>query len=245
MPVTSADATGSPSGGDPVTGFAPDNLCVHQGGSVDLKEIGGFQYGGSPTAPPDPAHYRSGTPYRIFSSVASSTTARFTGADATNNGQTVSPQTDNQTPGRPVGSTTPGEEMLMQVTLATDGDRSPACGGGSPQSSGPTGARNPKPTAMRIKPQSLFVSKSRTVIAAAYCPSGVPACTGTSTLTHEGKKIASTRFGVPRSKTAHIAMKITKVAYKAVVRAKKKPMAVTWTLVTPHGTYRQAISLHR
>ena len=246
MPVTQMDPTGLAAGPTPVTTFKPENLCVHGGGSVDLNEIGGFQYGGSLTAPLDPTHYLSGTPYQMFSSVSNSTTARFTADNQTNNGQTLSPQTANQTPGKPVGKTTAGEELLMRVLVATGNDRSQSCGGPPRTPDGQViPPKPPLPTAMHVKAQSLYVSKTRSVAPSAFCPAGVSACTGTSTLTYKGKKIAATTFRTPKSKTAHIAMKVTKAFYNLVAKRGKRPVPVTWTLVTPQGTYVQALTLHR
>jgi hypothetical protein len=96
-----------PVGGDRnrVTTYHPVNLCVKKGDYVAFNDSGGF----------NPPHYPSGTPFRVFSSVAGSTTNFYTKDNGTNNGSVFS--------GAPHG----GEQLLMKVVLGTGQDSGSFC----------------------------------------------------------------------------------------------------------------------
>ncbi len=100
-----------PDTGDPnqVTVFKPENLCVNAGDRVAFNTEGGF----------DPTFYPNGVGFRVFGSVAGSSTGVFVGHNKTMNGDlvTLAPQ--------------PGTELLMQVVEATGRDATPLCPGGS------------------------------------------------------------------------------------------------------------------
>ena len=234
MPVDSPTA---------VTTYTPENLCVHAGGAVDLNEIGGFEWGGSLTAPLDPRHYGNGTPYEIFGAVRDSATARYTASDQTNNGQTLYPQTANQAPGAPAGTTTQGEQLLMQIVLATGDDRSQSCGGPRRHPDGSLVVITPPSTAMHIRDQKAYVSNNRSLAPAAFCPASVPSCSGTATLTYKGKTIAATSFTAPAAKTVHIAMKLAAPTFKAVKKARGKALRVVFTITSSLGTFTQPITI--
>jgi hypothetical protein len=221
--------------GDPtaITPFTPENLCVHQDGAFDLNEIGGYAWGGSLAAPINLQYYPNGTPFEVFAPARTSSTARYTADNGTNNGATLSPS----------GSTTQGEELLMQVVLATGDDRSQSCGGPRRHPDGTLVVTAPLPTAMHIREQRAYVSNNRSLAPTAFCPSGVPSCVGTATLTSKGKKIASARFTAPASKTAHIAMKLSPAAFRAMKKAKGHALRVTFTIVTSVGTYTHLITI--
>ncbi|MCW2968703.1 MAG: hypothetical protein JWM71_2475 [Solirubrobacteraceae bacterium] len=229
-----------------VTTFTPENLCVHKDGAVAFNDIGGFRYGGSLDAPidPDVTHYPNGAPFQIFAAVPSSTTARFSANDQTKNGDVLSTSTANQNDAAgPVGMINRGEELLMQVVLATGDDRSQSCGGPRRNPDGSLVVHTPPPTAMHIRDQKAYVSSNRSLAPTAFCPSGVPSCVGTATLTYKGKKIASAKFTAPSAKTAHIPMKLTPAAYKTMKKAKGSALRVTFTIVTSIGTYTQLITI--
>jgi hypothetical protein len=96
-----------PVGGDKnrVTTYHPVNLCAKQGDYVAFNDTGGFN-------PPD---YPNGTPFRVFSSVANSTTSFFSSDNGTNNGSVFT------------GSPHAGEQLLMKVRLGTGQDSGSFC----------------------------------------------------------------------------------------------------------------------
>jgi hypothetical protein len=98
----------APVGGDPnrVTTYQPINLCVRRGDVIDFNDVGGFM----------PPSYPDGTPFRVFGAVPGSATTRFTRANHTNNGATLSPQ-----------HTRAGEELLMRLVMGTGSRVGSAC----------------------------------------------------------------------------------------------------------------------
>jgi hypothetical protein len=98
-----------PASGDPnqVSTFHPVNFCVHKGDFVDFNDAGGF----------DHAAYPNGVPYQMFAHVTGSVTDFFSKAGGTLNGASFT------------GAPRQGEELLMQMSLATGTSATPLCGG--------------------------------------------------------------------------------------------------------------------
>lgn len=92
MPVCGHGATANT-----VSTFHPVNLCAHRGDRIAFNDEGGF-------APPD---YPRGVAYRVLAAAPGATTATYTRANATNNGDTLH------------GHVLSGTELLMQMTLVT------------------------------------------------------------------------------------------------------------------------------
>lgn len=86
-------------GGSPtkISTFHPVNLCASKGDHVAFNDVGGF-------APPG---YPGGVSYKVLGAVNGSSTATFTGANRTNNGNTLSPRI------------LAGNELMMRMTLGT------------------------------------------------------------------------------------------------------------------------------
>jgi hypothetical protein len=80
-----------------VTTFAPGNLCAGKGDYVAFNDEGGFAASGFP----------HGVRYEFFGPAAGAITDSFTGAGATNNGDTLT------------GTAHPGVRLLMQIVLGT------------------------------------------------------------------------------------------------------------------------------
>jgi hypothetical protein len=234
-----------------ITTFEPENLCVKEGGSVAFNNIGGFKFGGSLGAPLDHEHYLSGAPFAVFGLSRASTMARFTSDEGTKNGATVSPNTANQRPGAPVGTTSQGKELLMQVIVATGDDRSQSCGGPRRHPDGTLVETGPDPSYMKVvtsggKPQQPYVTKDRKFTTGVYCGGEAnPACAGTATMLIGKRVIAKANFSVPAMATGKIPMRLNKKDFKKLDKAKSKTMKVTLVLTTSFGTYTQALTLKR
>lgn len=243
--VTASQTSGPmnlPAGGDPnqITSFAPVNLCAHPGDVVDFNDEGGY----------DPAGYPNGVPYEIFGQAATSTTAFFSKGNETNNDMSWAPVA-------PDGGMLQGEELLMQVVLATGNDIGGACRyflhlgaptttppATTPPSTTPPAATPPAARALKIRALLIHVAHAKHTLApVVYCPGDGPACTGKGTLTYRGKVIASGRLDAPPKSNTRIPMKLSARTYRLLVRAKGRTLRVTFKVVSSLGTYRQAIKL--
>jgi hypothetical protein len=227
-----------------ITTFKPENLCVHKGGSTTFNDIGGFEWGGSLTAPLDPHHYLDGAPFRIFGAVASSTTARYSADNGTNNRSTLYPATANQAPPNPIGETTRGEELLMQVVVATGQDRSEPCGGPRRH---PDGSLVVAAPAMHvIAPQRAYVTHDRRFTPAFYC-AGPRACSGIAKLELAGHTIATGPIAAAPATSARIPMRLTPAQYDAMRAAPNAEQKVRLVLEGSGGlgTFSSSITIGR
>src|SRR4051794_16232191 len=223
-----------------VTTFTPENLCVHKGGTVAFNDIGGFQYGGSLSAPLDPRHYLRGAPFQVFADVANSSTATYTADNGTKNGATVYPQTVNQQPGAPAGRINQGEELLMQVLLATGDDRSEPCGGPRRHSDGSLVI--PPPAMHVIGGQTPYVQKSGAFQPAIYC-AGPATCTGTATIVRQSRVIATAPFIIKPASSGRIPMKLSRRDFNSLRKAAGKRLLVTFALTSPLGNFAKSFFL--
>jgi hypothetical protein len=100
-----------PSGGDPgqITSYRPIALCARAGDYVAFNDEGGYES----------TYYPQGVPYQVFSSVSGASTGFFTSGNGTNNGATFT------------GARHEGQELLMQMDLATGSDSPARCPGGA------------------------------------------------------------------------------------------------------------------
>jgi hypothetical protein len=227
-----------------ITTFKPENLCVHKGGSATFNDIGGFQWGGSLSAPLDPAHYLDGAPFQIFGAVAGATTARYTANNGTNNGATLYLATANQSPAAPAGTVRKGEELLMQVVVATGQDRSEPCGGPRRH---PDGSLVVAAPAMHvIAPQRAYVSHDRRFTPAFYC-AGPRACAGVAKLELAGHTIATGPIAAAPATSARIPMRLTPAQYRAMRAAPGAEQKVRLVLKGSGGlgTFSSSIKIGR
>jgi hypothetical protein len=125
--------------GSTVTTYQPTNFCVAQGDYVDFNDEGGFVP--SSTGPPP---YPSGVPYMVIGSVPGSTMDSFIRNGGVSNGSVFSPTDTTYHDGF---ATNPGEELMLQATLATGPDATPLCPGGTKgtPSLSSYGAHSPRP----------------------------------------------------------------------------------------------------
>jgi hypothetical protein len=176
--------------GRTVTTYEPVNLCVGKGDYVALNEEGGFV-----------EHtYQNGVPYQVLGAVPGSTTSTFIKGNRTGNGANLPASERGPMDGF---ATNPGEELMLQVQLATGRDATHICAGGT--------AGRPRALApIRISPQTDGVNHSRVVAVAVYCrpPSG---CSGVATLGASGHAASDgrARFDLPGNTTSHVPIRIS------------------------------------
>jgi hypothetical protein len=183
-------------GASTVTTFLPINLCVSAGDYVGLNDSGGYV----------PNIYRSGVPYQILGAVTGATTDSFIKDQGTGNGALLSPAVTSANDGFAVNR---NEELLMRVTLATDGDATHICPGGR-------GGLPPALAPIRVSPQTDGVNHSRIVAVAMFCR--VTPCNGVATLSSNGAGTSTyggeetygrVGFSLQPHKTVHLAMRVT------------------------------------
>jgi hypothetical protein len=193
-----------PVGGDPnqVSTWQPINLCAQAGDYIAFNDEGGF----------DPNYYPSGVPFQVFGRVPGSTTQFYTADNGTKNGAVFK------------GTPHHGQELLMQMTLATGKDATPICPRGPIANDDFPGVSIQDQVAV-VNPEGGH-TRVRTT-----CPAGIRVhCTGPMTLTSvaSGPTAAQSRAAARRKKARKKACKKARKRYKlakrstAVVRKLKK-----------------------
>jgi hypothetical protein len=215
-------------GASTVTTFLPINLCVSAGDYVGLNDSGGYV----------PNIYRSGVPYQILGAVTGATTDSFIKDQGTGNGALLSPSVTSAMDGFAVNR---NEELLMRVTLATDGDATHICPGGS-------GGLPPALAPIRVSPQTDGVNQSRIVAVAMFCR--VTPCNGVATLSSNGAGTSTygreetygrVGFSLQPNKTVHLAIRVTS-KFVQKIRA-KHGVSTTLTAVVNTKTITQRITV--
>lgn len=235
LPIDSPDA---------VTTFKPENLCVKQGGTLAFNDIGGFEWGGSLSAPLDRDHYRNGAPFQVFAAVRDSVTARFSGDAATYNGDTLT--TTGANPAGKGGTINNGQELLMQYVVATGDDRSQSCGGPARHPDGTLVA--PKIRQLRVAgkgTQRPYVTKDRRFNVGLYCESPDAGCTGTAQLVRRGKPLQknASAVAVTAQSSGRIGFRLGKALFKAV--EKSHSLLVDLVLTSQFGSTTTRLNLKR
>jgi hypothetical protein len=215
-------------GASTVTSFLPVNLCVSAGDYVGLNDSGGYV----------PNVYRSGVPYQILGAVTAATTDSFIKDQGTGNGAIFSPAVTSAMDGFAVNRNV---ELLMRVTLATDGDATHICPGGKD-------GLPPALAPIRVSPQTDGVNHSRIVAVAMFCR--VSPCRGVATLSaHRGElstygaeqTYGRVGFSLPANRTVHLAIRV-KPKLLRKIRA-KHGVSTTLTAVVNGKTVSQRITV--
>jgi hypothetical protein len=215
-------------GASTVTTFLPVNLCVSAGDYVGFNDSGGYV----------PNIYRSGVPYQVLGAVTGATTDSFIKDQGTGNGSVFSPSVTSAMDGFAVNR---NEELLMRVTLATDGDATHICPGGK-------GGLPPALAPIRVSPQTDGVNHSRIVAVAMFCR--VSPCTGIATLSSNGAGTSTygreetygrVGFSLPPNRTVHLAIRVKSTLVQRI-RA-KHGISTTLIAVVNGKTISQRITL--
>jgi hypothetical protein len=215
-------------GASTVTTYLPVNLCVSAGDYVGLNDSGGYVQ----------TYYRSGVPYQVFGAVTGATTDSFIKDNGTGNGSVFSPAVTSAMDGFAVNH---NEELLMRVTLATDGDATHICPGGK-------AGLPPALAPIRVSPQTDGVNHSRIVAVAMFCR--VSPCNGVATLSANGAGTSTygqeetygrVGFSLQPNKTVHLAIRVTS-KFVQKIRA-KHGVSTTLTAVVNSKTITQRITV--
>ncbi|MFL5844073.1 MAG: hypothetical protein ACJ762_05205 [Solirubrobacteraceae bacterium] len=237
MPIDTPDA---------ITTFAPENLCVHKGGSYAFNTIGGFGWNGGDPFSPNPinlAHYKQGTPWQIFASVRGSTTAWFSKDGGTKNGNLLTPS-GGVTALEGYGAVLRAREMLMQVVVATGQDRSEPCGGPRRHPDGTL--VEPKVRQLRVAggaEQRPYVTRDRRFTTGVYCETPGETCRGRAVLRVGRRTIATVPVTVPSQSSLRVPMRLPASVFRVLDR--QGFLRVTYVLTSQFGTVTQALSLNR
>lgn len=235
--------------GSTVSTYQPTNLCVAQGDYVDFNEEGGFVP--SSNGPPP---YPSGVPYMVIGEVPGSTMDSFVRNNDTGNGATFSP---NDTTNHDGFAANPGEELMLQATLATGPDATPLCPGGTKGIPAPGSTRSVHrhvfPVLSIPTPQFDGVNARGVVQVAIYCHSSASTCTGTITLQskpHHGSRpvwLGAARFVVGAHRTGKARVRLSPRA-RRMVRKTIRGLGVSVTLngdqSTGAGAFKASIAVH-
>ena len=207
--------------GSTVTTYEPINLCVSPGDYVAFNDEGGFV-----------EHvYQSGVPYEVLGSVRRSAFDSFIRNDGTGNGATLSALETTPLEGFAANQ---NEELMLQATLGTGPDATPACGG--------TKGVPPPLAPMRVSPQTDGVNHSGIVSVAVFCRVS-PECKGVATLsTHAGLEIfGHTNFSLPPERTMHLPIRISSQLVKLI--RSKHGVSTTLTVALGGAKISQLITL--
>jgi hypothetical protein len=218
-------------GGSTVSAYQPTNLCVAQGDYVDFNDEGGFV--GAQNGPPP---YPAGVPYMVIGAVTGSTMDSFIRNDEVGNGATFSPTDTSSHDGF---ASNPGEELMLQATLATGPDATPLCPGGTKGIPAPGSSRAAHhhvfPTLTIPTPQFDGMNVRGVVQVAIYCHASASGCIGTITLhskPYHGSKpvwLGAARFTVAAHSTGKVRVHLSGLA-RRMVRKTSSGLGVEVTL---------------
>ncbi len=193
-------------GASTVTTFLPINLCVSAGDYVGFNDSGGYVEN----------VYRAGVPYQVLGAVTGATTDSFIKDNGTGNGSSLVPSITSANDGFAVNR---NEELMMRVTLATDGDATHICPGGKQ-------GLPPALAPIRVSPQTDGVNHSRIVAVAVFCR--VSPCNGVATVSANGASTSTyggyetygrAGFSLPANKTVHLPIRVNAKLLR-IIRAK-------------------------
>jgi hypothetical protein len=232
--------------GSTVSSYDPINLCVAQGDYVDFNEEGGFV--GAQNGPPP---YPAGVPYMVIGGVTGATMDSFIRNNGVGNGAMFSPTDTTNHDGF---ASNPGEELMLQATLATGADATPICPGGTkglpPPGSVRASHRHVFPTLTIPTPQLDGMNIRGVVQVAIYCHSA-STCTGTITLHSKPRHgsyrvwLGSARFAVGAHHTGKARVHLSALA-RRMVRSTTGGLGVEVTGGPVLGTnaFKASIAVH-
>lgn len=222
----------SGAGGDTVTTYHPTNLCVNRGDFVNFNDEGGF----------DAGFFPSGVHYQVIGAVVGSKMQSFIRGNGTNNGATFSPRDTSTHDGF---ASNPGEELLLQATLATGPNATPLCPGGTHGQPGQPGGK----PALFIGQQTDGVNSRRYLKLSLYCAQLVKACSGSVTVLAAGTRaarpltLAATTLNAPPSGSAKITMRLSAKGLSLIRTHHRRLPATLIVRLSGGATYSHAITL--
>jgi hypothetical protein len=217
--------------GSTITSYQPTNFCAAQGDYVDFNDEGGFV--ASSNGPPP---YPSGVPYMVIGSVPGSTMDSFVRNGGVGNGSTFSPTDTTYHDGFVAN---PGEELMLQATLATGPDATPLCPGGTKGkpdlSSYGAGSWHRNSPLVTLPSQQDGMNAHGVVQVAVYCHALSGTCRGTLWLYSRARHgaraalLGKAPFSVGAQHTGKIRVHLGSFAQRLIGRA-HRPLQVDATL---------------
>jgi hypothetical protein len=227
--------------GSTVSTYAPINLCVAQGDYVAFNDEGGFV--GAQNGPPP---YPAGVPYMVIGGVAEATMDSFIRNNGVGNGAMFSPSDRTNHDGF---SANPGEELMLQATLATGPDATPICPGGTKGVPPPGAVRSHRhvfPTLTIPTPQLDGMNVRGVVQVAIYCHASAGGCTGTITLHSKARGgshpvwLGAARFTLSSHSTGKARVHLSALA-RRMVRRTHAGLGVSVTLNSDQSAGAKAL----
>lgn len=229
-----------------VTTFPLENFCAKAGDRIAYNTVGGFDgVGDQLNGPNGLSPYPMGTPLRIFASAPGGAVDFYEQANGTDNGESIAPNGSaprSADQGSVHSGTLGGEELLMQMVIATGDDRSYECGG--PNTYRPADPlRIPRaPVAQKTTipaRQRVNVSSKGIAGLALFCQPGAGACTGKVTIYAKvrAKRVAigAKAFSIGAKSTGKLQVKLSRSGFRLWQRSRRR-LPVTIVAVTKPGT---------
>ena len=197
--------------GSTVSTYQPTNLCVSPGDYVDFNDEGGFVPNPNGLPP-----YPSGVPYMVIGEAPGSTMDSFVRNNGVGNGASFSPTDTTNHDGF---ASNPGEELMLQATLATGPDATPICPGGTKGVHAVH--RHVFPTLTIPTPQLDGMNIRGVVQVAIYCHSSTT-CTGAMALhsqSYRGSRpawLGATTFAIAAHSTGKARVHLSALARRMV-----------------------------
>lgn len=219
-----------------ITTFEPVNFCVAKGDVLAFNTVGGWD---RTSAGP----YANGTPLKIFAPAPGALVSQFNGAGQTNNGDVL----------RPDPARGKGQELLMQLTLATGDDAAGPCrtstpadpGTGTGPGGGPGGGQTTAPAPQRTKIMSRRVTVTRkgSLGVALFCAAagGGGSCAGTvRVLSREPtpRVLAARGYTIGAGKTRKTALRLSAAGRKLFAQGNRRLRVRIQTVTNPGGAAR-------
>ena len=235
-----------PTEGDPqqVSSFKPENQCISKGESVAFNTIGGWDAVRDRTGP-----YPDGTPFQIFARTPTANTSYFEAdgkwAQADTSGTPFVPRPNSHDN----GGTLQGQELLMQVVLATGDDRSYECGGpntyrpADPVKPGAGAGGTPAAppiTGATITSKKVSLSKKGTTLVALHCNKKATArCAGVLRVTAKQRAatvtVGEVRYSLAINQSGKATIKLNK-AGKALFKKSRNQLKVELAAITQQAS---------
>jgi len=206
-----------------ISTYEPENFCVAKGDVLAFNTVGGWD--GIPAGGP----YPRGTPLQIFASAPGALVSQFNGADQTNNGDILIPDHLRGL----------GQELLMQLTLATGQDAAAPCptstaadnATAGPDAGPDTGAAGgqtaARAQATKILSQRARVTPKGSLKVALFCSSAVAGryCTGiVRVLSRERRPrvLAERVYTITAGKTSKAALRLSPAGRRLFAKANRR-----------------------
>lgn len=222
-----------------VSTYSPTDFCISAGEFLAFNTVGGWDGIRDQTGP-----YPMGTPLQIFARAPGQVVSQFEGADKTNNGDVMRPNSMREA------------ELLMQAVVGTDVDAVTHCPGGRIASDGSVapvggfgggaGAGPGTPTAAQRltipSKQRIRMTRKGSISVAVFCQPGLGRCQGKLTVLSTGssrrKSFGARSFSVGPKSNGKVKLTLGKAGRAAFKKKKSKLPVLIQAVSAPGGADR-------